>query len=70
MKYYKICRVRCLRCGSLLEHINRTKTENSISTMWFRCGRVGLDSAAAGYRILGKPEDYADMSEEWPEGQE
>lgn len=67
MKYCKICRVRCLRCGSLLEHINRTKTENSISTMWCCCGRVGLDPAAVGYRILGKPEDYVDLSEEWPE---
>lgn len=67
MKYYKICRVRCLRCGSLLEHINCTKADNSCFVMWCRCGRVGLDPAAVGYRILGKPEDYVDLSEWWPE---
>lgn len=66
MKYYKICRIRCLRCGSLLEHTNRAKTDNFCHTMWCRCGRVGLDPAATGYRILGEPEDYTDLSEEWP----
>lgn len=67
MKYYKTCRVRCLRCGDVLEHINRAKIDNHFRILWCSCGKVGLDPAAVGYRIVGDPVDYEDFSEEWTE---
>lgn len=64
MKYYKICQVRCLCCGDVLEHINAVKTDRHWQMLWCGCGKVGLDPAAVGYRILGAPADYEDLSEE------
>jgi len=64
-KYYKICRVKCRRCGNILEHRNRTKADNHFHILRCSCGKVGLDSAAIGYRIVGNPSDYEDFSEEW-----
>ena len=49
--YFKICRVRCLRCGTVLMHVNRSKQDSSARVMWCRCGSVGLDPAPLGYRV-------------------
>ena len=65
MKCYKICRVKCQQCEDVLEHVNRTKTDSHFRILWCSCGKVGLDPAAVGYRILGDPSDYEDISEEW-----
>lgn len=67
MKYYKLCRVKCLRCKDVLEHVNQTKTDSHFHIFWCNCGKVGLDPEAVGYRVLGDPSDYVDLSEEWPE---
>ncbi len=65
LKYYRVCRVRCKKCGDVLEHVNQTKDENVCHTSYCRCGTVGLDPSATLYRILGNPSDYEDLSEEW-----
>ena len=67
MKYYRVNRVRCKRCGGELEHVNQTKEESSARVMYCSCGAVGLDPSASMYRILGNRADYEDMSEEWDE---
>lgn len=69
MKYYKVCRVRCRLCGDVLVHENKSKTERN-SLMLCSCRKTGLDPAAVMYRILGYPEAYEDLSEEWPDGRE
>ncbi len=65
MKYYRVCRVRCKRCGDILEYVNKTKDENASRVLYCSCGAVGLDPSAALYRILGTSADYTDLSEEW-----
>jgi len=64
-KYYKVCRVKCLRCGDVLETVNQTK-QSSGRLMLCSCKKVGLDPSAFMFRILGNEEDYEDLSEEWP----
>ena len=71
MKYIKTCRVRCLRCGDVLEYENKTKEDNPPFVLQCSCMRVALDPSATLYRILtippGTPEDYEDLSEPWEE---
>lgn len=64
MKYYKICRVRCLRCSEILEYENRNRLDSGRLQIC-QCRSVALDPAAVMYRILGNSEDYEDLSEEW-----
>ena len=64
MKYYKICRVRCLRCGDVLEYENKSKTDCG-QLMACSCRKVALDPSAAIYRIIGDPEDWEDLSVVW-----
>lgn len=65
MKFYRICRVRCKRCGDVLEHENKSREENYPRVLYCSCGAVGLDPAASMYRILGSKENFEDLSEEW-----
>lgn len=66
MKYYRVCRIRCKSCGTVLEYYNRSKSDRGpgYPTMC-RCGKVGLDPSACAYRILGEP--FEDLSEPWQE---
>lgn len=50
-----------------MEYINQTKADRHFRIFWCSCGKTGLDPAAIGYRILGDPADYEDLSEEWKE---
>lgn len=65
--YFKVCRVRCLCCGTVLVHVNRNKYDSSPGLMWCRCGRVGLDPAPLGYRVLSTEgfDIVEDASELW-----
>lgn len=65
IKYYKICRVRCKLCGDILEHENKTKQEGQKDALFCSCKKTVLDPSASFYRILGNPNDYEDLSEEW-----
>lgn len=74
IKYFKVCRVRCNICDDVLEHVNRSKHDNSARMMWCSCGKIGLDPSACFYRIVGNgtPEGsfedaFEDLSEEWEE---
>lgn len=64
-KYYKVCRVRCLRCGDVLEHENESKDDLHNWALWCSCKKVMLDPSALFYRIVGDPAMYEDLSEEW-----
>ena len=63
MKYYHVCRVRCKKCGDLLEYENSSPLDSG-RLLICRCRKVALDPSATMYRILGEPEDYEDLSEE------
>lgn len=65
LKHYKVCRVKCKRCGDVIKHVNRTKEENYHTTLYCSCGNVGLDPSATLYRIVSKSTDFEDLSEEW-----
>lgn len=66
LKYYKICRVKCLRCGDVLEYENVSKTDMGPgSLMTCSCRKVALDPSVVLYRILGSQEDWEDQSVEW-----
>ena len=68
MKYFKICRVRCKSCGTILEYENRSKDDAGPgSLMACECGKVALDPSATLYRIIGSADFWEDLSEEWPE---
>lgn len=67
LKYYKVCRVRCKRCGDVLEHVNQSKEDNYPRVLFCSCGQVGLDPSASLYRIQGEPGSFDDLSEEWEE---
>lgn len=67
LTHYRVCRVRCKRCGDVLEHVNQTKQDNAPRMLVCSCQKVALDPAALMYRIVGHPDDYEDLSEKWPE---
>ncbi|WP_050613359.1 hypothetical protein [Bacillus testis] len=70
LTYYKINRVRCLRCGDELcyEHNNKN-SRGPGRMMTCNCGSVSLDPAAVMYRIVlsegGTWDDVEDLSEIW-----
>lgn len=68
LKAFKICRIRCRCCGSILEYKNRSKTDCGAGRMMVcNCGSIGLDPAALMYRIacLKTGAEYEDLSEPW-----
>ena len=67
MKNYRVCRVRCLCCGDVLEHVNHSKEPLSNRMVTCSCGKVQLDPHVCTYRIIGFPSDYEDLSEVWKE---
>ena len=71
LKYYKVCRIRCLHCGDVLKHVNQTKEENSAQMMYCSCRRIGLDPSATLYRVVTTfGAKFEDLSEEWKDGEE
>lgn len=64
---YRVCRVRCKRCGDVLEYVNLTKADNGSGLIRCSCGKVALDPSPILYRIIGASVDYEDLSEEWDE---
>lgn len=66
--YFRICRLRCKCCGTVLEWKNRSKDDWGPGyALYCQCGKVGLDPSAAAYRILGDKENWEDLSEKWEE---
>lgn len=68
--YFRICRVRCKLCGTILEWKNRSKNDPGPGrVMYCQCGALGLDPSACLYRVLVKPpasfDDVEDLSERW-----
>ena len=68
IKYYRICRLRCRHCGSVMEWRNRSKDDRGPGyPMMCQCKKVGFDPSACFYRILGNETDWEDLSEPWEE---
>ena len=68
MKYYKANRIRCTKCGDILEYIHKDKDSNPGYVLRCKCGVVALDPSACMYRILYQEDgDFEDLSEEWVE---
>lgn len=51
MKQYKICRIRCKKCGDVLEHDNATRAAEILRC---QCGAVGLDPDDLAPRIIAE----------------
>lgn len=69
MTYYRVCRVRCTKCDTLLSKTFFSKEMVSCRMMTCRCGAVSLDPHPVAYRIvLGAGitwDDVEDTSEPW-----
>lgn len=53
LQYYRVCRVRCRLCGTIVEWRNRSKNDSGPGRILYcQCGKVGLDPAALMPRIL------------------
>ena len=52
MTYYRVCRVRCKRCDTLLSQTFFSTELNSYRMMTCRCGAVSLDPHPTAYRIV------------------
>lgn len=68
LKYFRICRVQCCTCKSILEYRNQSKSDRGPGRMMVcSCGRVALDPAASMYRIveLKRDAEWKDFSEPW-----
>ena len=66
LQYYRICRVRCLCCNSVLEYENQSQNDNGPGRLLTcKCGKVGLDPSATLYRIIGDEKNWVDLSETW-----
>lgn len=70
LQYYRVCRVRCKLCGTVLEWRNRSKDDRGPRrVMYCQCGSVGMDPAACMFRILVKPpasfDDVEEFSVKW-----
>lgn len=68
--YYRVCRIRCRLCGSIIEWENRSKADRGPGrVLYCRCGKIGMDPAAFLPRILVMPPatfaDVEDLSEPW-----
>ena len=68
LQAYRICRLRCRLCGTVLSWENRSKSDPGPGyALRCQCGTVGLDPSAVAYRILGPTEAWEDLSEKWEE---
>lgn len=70
LQHYRICRLRCRQCGSIIEWENQSKDDRGPGrVLYCQCGKVGLDPAAYLHRILVKTpatfDDIEELSEKW-----
>lgn len=65
LRYYRINRIRCKRCGDILEHVHQTKEIKRHAMMSCSCGAVQLDPHVLAPRVFGVLEDIEDLSEVW-----
>lgn len=66
IQYFKVCRLRCNLCGSVMEWHNRSKDDRGPGRpLYCACKKVALDPSACFYRILGNEEHWTDLSEPW-----
>lgn len=63
MKKSMINRVRCKKCGSIIEYVHPNEYSNPAHLFWCDCHSVGLDPSVYLFRILGNPENYEDLSD-------
>lgn len=64
----RICRVKCNRCGDMLEYRHKTKTESPHVLLTCRCKTVTIDPVPMALRILYKNAgDFTELHEYWEE---
>lgn len=70
--YFRVCRVQCRRCGTIIEWRSKTKTDGGPDrTIYCQCGGVGMSPSAYARRIVIVPPatiwDVEELSEKWEE---
>lgn len=65
LTYYRVNRIRCKRCGDVLEHVHLTKEIKRHAMLTCSCGAVQLDPHVIAPRVFGALEDIEDLSEVW-----
>ncbi len=65
LRYYRVNRIRCKRCGEVLEQMHQTKEIKRHAMMSCSCGAVQLDPHVLAPRVFGALEDIEDLSEVW-----
>jgi hypothetical protein len=62
----RICRVKCNRCGDVLEYEHKCKTETPHVLLTCTCRTITIDPAPMSARILYKNEgDFTELHEYW-----
>ena len=64
-KHIRICRVRCRRCGDLLEYIHKSKTETPHMLLVCTCKAIIVDPDPISTRVIGNDEDYEELHDYW-----
>ena len=72
LQYYRVCRLRCRLCGSIVEWKNRSKEDCGPGRILYcKCGKVGMDPAACHPRIMAlfpaTLDDLEPLFEPWEE---
>lgn len=65
LTYYRVNRIRCKRCGDILEHVHLTKEIKRHTMMSCSCGAVQLDPHVIAPRVFGALKDIECLSEVW-----
>lgn len=65
LQHYRIYRLRCRRCGSIIEWENRSKDDRGPGrVLYCQCGKVGMDPAAWLPRIIvSSPATFDDVEQ-------
>ena len=65
LRYYRVNRIKCKRCGGLLECVHPTKEIKRHAMLSCSCGAVQLDPHVLAPRVFGVLDDIEDLSEVW-----
>lgn len=65
-KTIRVCRVKCNRCGCVIEYEHKSKTETPHVLLTCTCKSITVDPAPMSTRILCKSEDdFTELHEYW-----
>ena len=69
-QHYRVCRVRCKLCGSVIEWRNKSKSDGGPGrVLYCQCGMVGMAPSAYCHQIVlvvpATLDDVEDLFEKW-----